>query len=619
MPECIRDICSYDPTLYQVINMFCRKACALLSGCFWLVISGVFAQDQGVADRLAGIYQQDTLTNSEKLILLEDLAFNEIKDLKKGLRYAQELIRLAEGVRDTNYVRVGYFLKGTKERSLGNLDKALEAYFKSAELARKTRHLKAEGEVYGAVADIYVVADVLPSAMHYYNKAIATLRQCKGDSTNLACVLSNAGDAYRKAQKYDSALLYLNEAKVIFDTANHPSGKAYSLGNIGMVYAGIGKNALAEKNINEAIRILEGTQDYYPICDYLVSMAEVYVDKEDPQTALNYVLRSLHLAERHGLKEQIANASLQLSELYEKAANPNEALTYLKKHIAYRDSISNIVQNMGDLRIKYEVAQKQSELDQANREKREQRTVLLSLFIILGLTMMLLATFYGFYKYKAKEEMRLHQQELLTVRLEIQEQTYRTISQELHDNIGQVLSLVLLNINTVDVLNPEATREKLAESKNLLKKTIQDIRDISKTLNTDFINEIGLTNAVDQQLQLLKRTGIYSTQLVVEGDLYGCEPERELMIFRVVQELLNNIVRHAGANQIIVSMKYELEKLVIKVCDNGKGFDVQTQGLSHDRGLGLRNIPNRLKLIGGAIFLESELKKGTTATIEILN
>jgi signal transduction histidine kinase len=233
--------------------------------------------------------------------------------------------------------------------------------------------------------------------------------------------------------------------------------------------------------------------------------------------------------------------------------------------------------------------------------------------------MMLLASLYGFYKYKAKEKMRLHQQELLTVRLEIQEQTYRTISQELHDNIGQVLSLVLLNINTVDVYNAEAAREKLAESKNLVKKAIQDIRDISKTLNTDFINEIGLTNAVDQQLELLKRTGVYATQLVVEGDLYGCEPERELLIFRIVQELLNNIVKHAGANQIIVSMRYELEKLVIKVCDNGKGFDVQTQALSHHKGLGLRNIPNRLKLIRGALFFESELKKGTTATIEILN
>ena len=582
--------------------MFCRKAYSLLFGCLWLVGPGVFAQDQGRADSLAVIYAQNALTNTERLALLVDLSFNEISDLKKGLGYAEALIRLAEGARDTNHVRIGYFLKGTKERSLGNLDKALKAYTKSAELARNTHHLKAEGEAYGAVADICVVAGNLPDAWHYYKKAIATLRRCKGDSISLACVLNNVGDAYRKAQQYDAALLYLNEAKAIFDTVNHPSGKAYCLGNIGMVYASLGKNALAEKNINEAIRLLEGKGDYYPICDYLVAMADVYSDKGDHQTALNYVLRSLHLAERHGLKKQIADASLKLSELYEKADNRSTAFAYYKKHIAYRDSINNIdiVQKMADEHTKYklaqkqyELAQKQREVDQANQEKRDQRTALLALFIILGLTITLLVTFF---KYKAKEEMRLHQQELLTIRLEIQEQTYRTISQELHDNIGQVLSLVLLNINTVDVQNTGAAREKLADSKNLLKKAIQD-----------------------QQLELLKRTGIYSTQLVVEGDLYGSEPERELLIFRVVQELLNNIVRHAGANQIIVSMRYELEKLVIKVCDNGKGFDVQTQELSHDRGLGLRNIPNRLKLIGGAIFLESELEKGTTATIEILN
>jgi signal transduction histidine kinase len=221
-------------------------------------------------------------------------------------------------------------------------------------------------------------------------------------------------------------------------------------------------------------------------------------------------------------------------------------------------------------------------------------------------------------KERERTRVRMHQQELLNVRLEIQEQTYRTISQELHDNIGQVLSLAVLNINTVKLDNTEGARKKLAESKDLLNNAIQDIRDISKTLNTDYIHQIGLTNAIDQQLQLLKRTGVYSTQLIVEGQPYKYEPERELMIFRIVQELFNNIVKHAEANQIVVSMKYEIEKLLIKVCDNGKGFNIQSQQPSQNKGLGLRNIPNRLKLIKGAISFESQPKQGTTATIEIL-
>ena len=271
---------------------------------------------------------------------------------------------------------------------------------------------------------------------------------------------------------------------------------------------------------------------------------------------------------------------------------------------------------MADLRTDYEVSQKQVEVNMLNREKKNQRTIVVFLFIILGLTITLLGTLYWFYKYKSREKLTLHQQELLHARLEIQEQTYRNISQELHDNIGQVLSLVKININSIDTDDPKAVGEKLSESKNLLTKTIQDLRDISKTLNTDFINEIGLAGAIDQQLQLLKKTGLYATQLVVTGEAYEQAPERELLIFRIVQELLNNVVKHAGADQLGVSINYETGKLIIKVWDNGKGFDIQEQ--QTEKGLGLRNVQNRLKLINGTIFFDSEPGKGTTVTIEIL-
>ncbi len=217
------------------------------------------------------------------------------------------------------------------------------------------------------------------------------LRQ-SNDSINLASTLSNAGDEFLKIKDYDSALLYFRESKLIFDKVNYLSGKAYSLGNIGMVYANTGKNDLAEKNINEAIQILEETQDYYPICVYLISMSDVYLDKGDEHTALNYALRSLHLAGQHGLKEQIADANLKLSELYEKSGNPREALTCYKSYVAYRDSVNDIksVEKMADLRTAYEVSQKQAEVDLLNQQKRNQRNLVIYLGIILGLTIIIL-------------------------------------------------------------------------------------------------------------------------------------------------------------------------------------------------------------------------------------
>src|SRR5215203_2774065 len=398
--------------------MVYRKTHIFLIGCFLFIASRVFAQDQKKADSLAHIYEKNTLTDTAKFKLLQDLSFYE-SDSKKGLRYAEELITLSEQAGNNTYLRAGYFLKGTRKRLLGQLDDALEAYIKSVEIARKTQHLKGEGETYSAIADTYTIANNLPNAKDYYNKAIITLRQSKprsqNDSINLASVLNNAGEAYLRLKNYDSALLYFNDAKIIFDKANYQRGTGYSLGNIGIVYANTGKNILAEKNIEEAIHILEEKQDYYPICVYLTSMADVYLNKGDGEAALNYTIRSQQMAEQHGLIEQVADASLKLSQLYERSGNITESLKNYKKHVVYRDSLNNkeTDRKMADQRTNYEVSQKQIEVDLLNQQKRNQKYLVLSLGIILILTIVILYILLrnNRHKQKAYEILNLQKQE----------------------------------------------------------------------------------------------------------------------------------------------------------------------------------------------------------------
>src|SRR5215203_2873276 len=110
--------------------MFHRKAYFLLIGFFCLIISRVYTQDQRKADSLAVIYEKNTLTDTAKFKLLQELSFYE-PDSKKGLKYAEELITLSEQAGNNTYLRAGYFLKGTRKRLLGQLDEALEAYIKS--------------------------------------------------------------------------------------------------------------------------------------------------------------------------------------------------------------------------------------------------------------------------------------------------------------------------------------------------------------------------------------------------------------------------------------------------------------------------------------------------------
>ena len=387
--------------------LFKRDACYFLIGFFYLIGACASAQDQRIADSLVKIYRADTLKEKAKLELLRNLSFNEVNDLRLSLRYAEELISLSRQSKNDDYLFHGYFQKGNKKRLLGDLEEALDAYFKSAEVSRKANFISREGSAYGAVADIYAFSKNHKNAMLYYRKAIATLRH-SDDSIALASAILNAGDAFLKNKIYDSALLHFKEAGIIFQKVNYSIGQAYSLGNAGMVYASTGDNSLAEKNINEAIPILEKAGDFYPICVYLISMSDIYLEKGDQHSALNYATRSLQLAQQYELKDQISEANLKLSQLYEKAGNTEASLAYYKKHILFRDSVNNIrsVQKMADLRTDYEVSQKQIEVDLLNQQRRNQRIILISLFIILGLAAIILGTLYWYYRSISREKKR---------------------------------------------------------------------------------------------------------------------------------------------------------------------------------------------------------------------
>lgn len=387
--------------------LFKGTARYLLTGFFFLTAHLVFAQDQRIADSLVKIYHADTLKDEAKMELLRNLSFNEVNNLRLSLQYAEELINLSTKENNSTYLFHGYFQKGNKKRLLGDLDEALNAYFKSAEVAKKAKFISREGSAYGVIADIYAVSKNHSNAMLYYHKAILTLRPTD-DSIALASVISNAGDDFLNNKEYDSAIIYFGESGKIFEQANYLSGKGYSLGNIGMVYANTGQHKLAEKNINEAIGILEASKDYYPICVYLISMSNIYLSNGDKQTALGYARKSLDLALQYKLKDQIADANLKLSNLYELSGNSDESLKHYKDYVVYRDSVNNIqtVQKLADLRTDYEVSQKQIEVDLLNQQKKNQRIVMISLVIILGLTIIILSTLYWYYRTISREKKR---------------------------------------------------------------------------------------------------------------------------------------------------------------------------------------------------------------------
>ncbi len=369
--------------------------------CFSSVIG--IAQNQKAADSLQKIYKENKVTGDAKLELLRNLSFNEVNDLKLSLKYADELIALSKATNNYLYLHRGYLQKGNTSRLLGDLNAALDDFFRSKKAAIQADYLPGEGSANMSIADVYSVMDNAVNAQIYYNKAISILRKTT-DTVSLATALLNAGEEYSKSKKYEKALAYYKESGALFKKANYLIGTAYNLGNIGMLYAELGKDDLAMVHIKEAIVILEKHEDYYAISDYLTYMSDIYLKRHEWGKALGYAQKSLTLAKKYGLKDQLSISNLKLSELYQKSGNFKESLQYFKEHIIYKDSVNNVemVQKMADIRTNAEVSQKQVEVDLLNQQKKTQKILVIASLVSFTLMFLLAFGLYRRYKFVHK-------------------------------------------------------------------------------------------------------------------------------------------------------------------------------------------------------------------------
>jgi two-component system, NarL family, sensor kinase len=237
--------------------------------------------------------------------------------------------------------------------------------------------------------------------------------------------------------------------------------------------------------------------------------------------------------------------------------------------------------------------------------------------LLLGVFIVLFVIFQKHKQRKNREEKTMmqlsFQQELLRTQLEIQEQTFKTIAEEIHDNIGQILSMAKLNLDTVDLEAKEKATEKIADAGQLVFKAIKDLRHLSKSLNMEAISTIGFLKATETELQQLQKNGI-QTHLEMKGRSHRLDAQKELILFRIVQESLQNIVKHADASQICVMAVFNQQNFERTISDNGCGFDYTQIDLS---GSGLQNMKNRAVLIGAHFTIESRPQGGTVINIQL--
>ncbi|MDQ6762370.1 MAG: histidine kinase [Bacteroidota bacterium] len=207
--------------------------------------------------------------------------------------------------------------------------------------------------------------------------------------------------------------------------------------------------------------------------------------------------------------------------------------------------------------------------------------------------------------------------EILESKLDIQEQTFKNISQEIHDNIGQILSLAKITVNTIDCKEDDSLQEKTTACAELIGKAINDLRNLSRSLNADSILAMGLIKSIEYELGLIKNTGKFDTTLMLEGTPYTLSQKQELVLFRIFQEAINNIIKHSKASEINMNITYNSANFIMHIYDNGIGFNTSAASEKASSSSGIRNIRSRAGVIGANCKINSEEGKGTRVIITL--
>ena len=199
-----------------------------------------------------------------------------------------------------------------------------------------------------------------------------------------------------------------------------------------------------------------------------------------------------------------------------------------------------------------------------------------------------------------------YQREILKAQIEMQEQTFRYISEEIHDNIGQILTIVRINLSMM-TQSEHQHNEIATNTKQLLDDAIAGLRHLSKRLNAEYVGQQQLSASLKLQLKLIENAGMHRVSFDLQGDEWSIETGAKVIIFRIVQEGLNNILKHANAKAISIALLYREKDMILRINDDGNGFDVSSlngpdpQG----KGVGTYTMRYRANLIGARFNIHS--------------
>lgn len=516
------------------------------------------------------------------------LIYEELGKYDTAATYQFKILKLAEELKDQTFTGITY-------NNLGYLFKNLKNYVQSEMYARRalaialtTNNKDQVARAYGNIAGIFENLQQYDSAIAYYNKTLPILTE-QDDRMGLANIYNDIGVVYGKNKNNNAALASYRKAYNLATLLGNKSDAAFYATNIGQVLIELGQ---------------------YPDAFQYFSVARntAYPDNN---------LKVLKLAYNG------------LSNYYFLQGRKDSGLHYQALHQTVVDSMysGRSVKQIAELQTQYETAKKEQEITLLNKENTIQKLSLSRhrTFILVIISVLLLGVAFSYLIYnraKIKQEARLQQevmkqQELATEAvIEAEENERKRIARDLHDGVGQMMSAAKMNLSFAGENIPWGSPEKIAYDKALalVDESCREVRSVSHNMMPNALIKTGLASAIRNFIENIESNSL-KVQLYTEGLNESLNKNTESVLYRVLQECVNNVIKHAKASHLDMALIKDDTGINATIEDNGIGFD--TSDTEKFTGIGLDNMQKRISFLKGTIEWQSSPGRGTLVAIYI--
>jgi two-component system, NarL family, sensor kinase len=514
-----------------------------------------------------------------------------------------------------NAIGKAYYFKG-------NYDSAATYYYKSISILRKTGDRLKLASALNDLGRLYRKTRDLDRALQIYDEAFTIYKELN-DEEGMGTILNESGVVFEYKEDYDEAINRYKRSLAIRKKMNDTVGLAYSLNFIGGAYTLQKKFSLAEDYLLQSLQLRKILKDSFTIALSHSDLGYMYKEQNSLDKALDQYSLSNNIALSMKFSDLLLSNYKAFAAIAEKKGDFALSLTYYKKQTALKDSIysGEKMKQIEQLNAKYQAEKKEQQLKLQQTEISRKNYLLLGISIASILLILFGFTFYR--KRQLQNRMMLQaevmkQQDMATrAIIHAEENERKRIAADLHDGVGQMMSAAKMNLSAFEneiSFKDDSQKMSFERLIGLVDESCKEIRSVSHQMMPNALLKSGLASAVKEFIDKIDNR-ILKINLHAEGLDERLDSNTETVLYRVIQECVNNVIKHSRATNLDIALIKDKDGISATVEDNGRGFNITDK--QKFEGIGLKNIRSRVEFLKGTVDFDSSPGKGTLVAIHI--